>query len=476
MGKITGFLEYARQVPEDRPVQERLKDWRNVHIRVSEEKLKIQTARCMDCGVPFCHKGCPLGNIIPEWNDLVYKNRWKEALHLLLLTNDFPEITGRVCPAPCEGSCVLNIDDNSVTIEQIELEIIEHAYESGWMVPILPNHRTGKKVVVIGSGPSGLACANQLNRAGHWVTVFERNDKPGGILMYGIPDFKLEKLVVNRRIDLMKAEGIEFKTGTHVGVNVSPDELRKNYDVIILAGGAGKARDLNIPGRKLEGIYPAMQYLTLQNKRSQGDQIPDEKFISAKDKNVIVIGGGDTGSDCHGTALRQGAKQVLSIELLPKPPIGRTLYNPWPEWPRIFRNSSSHKEGGKREWSVLTKKFTGGNGQVKKIHLVRLQWEENQNGSPSKMTEIPGSDFELDVDLVILALGFVGPETDTVIEQLGLKLTERGNLATDKNFMTNVAGIFSCGDMRRGQSLVVWAIEEGREAARSVDQYLVGQT
>lgn len=476
MGKITGFLEQGRAIPEDRPVSERIKDWKDVHTRVPEDLLKIQASRCMDCGVPFCHKGCPLGNIIPDWNDLVYHNRWKEALETLLLTNNFPEFTGRVCPAPCEDSCVLNINDNPVTIERIEQEIIEHAYDDGWMKPNPPKQRTGKKVAVIGSGPSGLACADQLNKAGHSVTVFERHDRVGGILMYGIPDFKLEKWVLFRRINLMKEEGVEFKTNAHIGVNVPAEEIRKNFDVIVLAGGSTQSRDLNIPGRELKGIHFAMAYLPLQNKKNQGDIISDDKFITAKDKNVVVIGGGDTGSDCHGTALRQGAKQVYSIELLPKPPARRTIGNPWPEWGKIFRTSSSHQEGGMRDWSVSTKKFSGENGHVKKLHLVRLEWKESSNGSPPKMVEIPGSEFELEADLVLLALGFSGPEKNTLLKQLGIEFTERGTVKVDKNYMTSVPGIFSCGDMQRGQSLVVWAIWEGRESARGVDQYLMGKT
>lgn len=476
MGKITGFKEFRRDIPEDRPAAERTKDWKDVHVRFPEEALKTQASRCMDCGIPFCHKGCPLGNIIPDWNDLVYRDRWKPALETLLSTNNFPEFTGRICPAPCEDSCVLNINDNPVAIERIEQGIIEHAYDAGWMKPNPPKHRTGKKVAVIGSGPSGLACADQLNKAGHTVTVFERNDRVGGLLMYGIPDFKLEKAVVLRRVQLMKDEGVTFKTNSHVGVNVPAEDLRKNFDALVLAGGATKPRDLPIPGRELQGIHFAMEFLPLQNKKNQGDSIPEDKFISAKGRNVVVLGGGDTGSDCHGTSLRQGAKQVCSLELLPKPPEKRTLGNPWPEWGRVFRTSSSHEEGGKRDWSVMTKSFSGENGKVKKLNMVRLEWKDSGNGAPLKMTEVPGSEFSIEADLVLLALGFLGPETNNAIQQLGLKLTDRGNVAVDKNYMTNVPGIFSCGDMRRGQSLVVWAIWEGREASRGVDQFLMGET
>lgn len=476
MGKITGFLETKREIPKDRPIQERLKDWKDVHTHFPIELIQKQGARCMDCAVPFCHKGCPLGNIIPDWNDLVYRNHWKEALDRLLSTNNFPEFTGRICPAPCEDACVLNINDDPVTIERIEQEIIEQAYKEGYVKPNPPKNRTGKKIAVVGSGPAGLACADQLNKAGHSLTVFERSDRVGGLLMYGIPDFKLEKWVVLRRLNLMKEEGIEFRTNAYVGVNVSVQELKNNFDSIVLAGGATKPRDLKIPGRELKGIHFAMDYLSLQNKKNQGDNIPDDQFISAKNKVVVILGGGDTGSDCHGTALRQGAKQVYSFELLPKPPLVRNPNNPWPEWGRIFRTSSSHEEGGMRDWSILTKSFSGENGQVKKINMVRLNWTESQNGSQPKMEEIPGSEFSLDVDLVLLALGFLGPETNTMIQQLGVSLTDRGNVKVDSNYMTNVNGIFSCGDMRRGQSLVVWAIWEGRECARYVDKFLMGET
>ena len=476
MGKITGFKEYPRDIPPDRPAGERIKDYQDVHNRFPEERLQTQAARCMDCGVPFCHKGCPLGNVIPDWNDLIYRNRWRDALDRLLSTNNFPEFTGRVCPAPCEEACVLNINDNPVTIERIEQGIAEHAYEAGWMVPSPPKKRTGKSVAVIGSGPSGLACADQLNRAGHLVTVYERNDRPGGILTYGIPDFKLEKTVVRRRLKLMEAEGVSFVVNAHVGVNVPAAELRRKFDAVVLAGGATRSRDLNIPGRELDGVHLAMDYLPLQNRRNQGVAVPDDKFITAKGKRVVILGGGDTGSDCHGTALRQGAGSVTSFELLPKPPGARAGSNPWPEWPRVFRTSSSHEEGGSRDWSVQTKRFSGEGGKVKKIHLVRLEWTGGMNGSPFKMNEVPGTEFEVPADLVLLALGFLGPEKGTLLKELGVALTPRGTVQADKDYMTNVPGIFSCGDMRRGQSLVVWAIWEGRECARGVDAHLMGET
>jgi len=476
MGKITGFLENRREIPSDRPVKERIQDWKDVHGHFTDAALRSQAGRCMDCGVPFCHKGCPLGNIIPEWNDLIYRNHWKEALEMLLSTNNFPEFTGRICPAPCEESCVLAINDRPVAIERIEQEIIEHGYKEGWMKPAPPAQRTGKKVAVIGSGPSGLACADQLNKAGHSVTVFERSDRVGGLLMYGIPDFKLEKHVVLRRVQLMKEEGIEFKTNSHVGVNVQAKEIQKNFDAVVLAGGAAQARGLDVPGRELKGIYPAMSYLPLQNRKNQGDSISEEEFISAKGKHVIILGGGDTGSDCHGTALRQGAKSVHSFELLPKPPEFRSTGNPWPDWPRTIRTSSSHEEGGERDWGINTKKFTGEKGLVQRIHMARVNWEGGQNGAPYKMVEIPGSEFELPADLVLLALGFLGPETNTMLKDFGVTLTPRTHVQVDKDYMTNVPGIFSCGDMRRGQSLVVWAIWEGRECARCVDLILMGST
>lgn len=474
MGKITGFKELDRTIPADRPTAERIKDYKDVHGHFTDEQVKGQASRCMDCGIPFCHKGCPLGNIIPDWNDLVYRNHWKEALESLLSTNNFPEFTGRICPAPCEDSCVLNIDQRPVTIERIEQEIIEHGFKLGHMKPNPPEKRTGKKIAVVGSGPSGLACADQLNKAGHSVTVFERNDRVGGLLMYGIPDFKLEKWVVKRRIDLMKEEGVEFKTNSHVGVNVKVEDLKKNFDAIILAGGATNARDLKIPGRELKGVHFAVDFLSQQNKRNQGDTVPKEIEITAKDKNVVVLGGGDTGSDCHGTSLRQGAKKVYSFELLPKPPAKRAGNNPWPEWGRVFRTSSSHEEGGQRDWSVLTKSFSGENGVLKKINMVRLNWVDSPTGP--KMEEVPGSEFSLDADLVLLALGFLGPETNTMIQQLGLKLTDRGNVQVDKDYASSVPGVFACGDMRRGQSLVVWAIWEGREAARCVDSFLMKES
>ena len=470
MGNPTGFLEIARITPERRPVDERLHDWKEVYKDFPEEKLKAQASRCMDCGVPFCHQGCPLGNIIPDWNDLVYRDRWKDALDRLLATNNFPEFTGRICPAPCEGSCVLGINADPVTIKNIEVSIIDRAFKEGVIKASRPLTRTGKGVAVVGSGPAGLAAAAQLNQAGHWVTVFERADRIGGLLRYGIPEFKMEKQVLDRRLHLMVEEGIMFRTSANVGVNVSVEELRREFDAVLLAGGSTAPRDLPVPGRDLKGIYFAMQFLPLQNKRCEGDEIPDSEFISAKDKRVVIIGGGDTGADCLGTVHRQGARAVVQFELLPKPPLDRAADNPWPNWPNIFRTSSAHEEGGDREYSVLTKSFTGQDGRVTQLHGVRVEFEGRT------MREIPGSEFTLDVDLVLLAMGFLGPERNGMLDQLGVTINERGNVATDGEKMTSVPGIFAAGDMSRGQSLVVWAIREGRVAARCIDKYLMGTT
>jgi len=473
MGKITGFVEYKRENPARRPVTERLKDWGEYELKPSDDKLKVQGARCMDCGIPFCHKGCPLGNIIPDWNDLVYRGRWREALDRLHSTNNFPEFTGRVCPAPCEEACVLNINNDPVTIKLIEKNIIDHGFAEGWVPPQPAARRTGKKVAVVGSGPSGLACAQQLARAGHSVTVFERSDRIGGLLMYGIPDFKLEKRYVNRRVDQMRAEGVEFVTSCNVGADIDGDTLRSRFDAICLTIGSTKPRDLPIPGRELAGIHFAMDFLPQQNKRNAGDTIDPAISITATGKRVVILGGGDTGSDCLGTSNRQGAIEVSQFELLPMPPAQRTHEMPWPEWPMILRTSTSHEEGVRRDWSIGTKKFTGHNGRVSKLHAVRLAWQR-ENGR-MVMEEVADSEFDLDCDLVLLALGFLSPETETVVTQLGLKLDQRGNIACE-NYTTSVPGVFAAGDARRGQSLVVWAIWEGREAARTVDRYLSGET
>ena len=475
MGDPAGFLEIARVVPDRRPVAERLKDWREVYRVFPEDKLRGQAARCMDCGIPFCQEGCPLGNIIPDWNDLVYRNQWKEAIERLSATNNFPEFTGRLCPAPCEGSCVLGINDDAVTIKQIEVTIVDRAFEEGWIKATPPDFRTGKKVAVVGSGPAGLAAADLLNRAGHTVTVFERDDRIGGLLRYGIPDFKMEKRILDRRLDLMEAEGVEFQTGANVGVNVGVDDLRSDYDALLLAGGATASRDLPVPGRDLDGIHFAMDYLPLQNQRCNGDDIPDEKFITARDKRVVIIGGGDTGADCLGTAHRQGARSIHQLELLDRPPDHRAPDNPWPAWPNIFRTSPAHEEGGAREYNFSTKRFSGSDGHVEKLHAVKVQISSREGGR-LQIDEVPDSEFELEVDLVLLAMGFVGPEKEGMLSQLGVELTDRGNVAADERMMTNVDGIFAAGDMARGQSLIVWAIQEGRVAARGIDEYLMGST
>jgi glutamate synthase (NADPH/NADH) small chain len=473
MGKPTGFIEIGRKKQPTRPVAERLKDWREVYLPYSNETLRQQGARCMDCGIPFCHQGCPLGNLIPDWNDLVYRDRWQTAIERLLATNNFPEFTGRLCPAPCEGSCVLGINDDPVTIKGIENAIIERAFDEGWIIPKPPAHRTGKRIAVVGSGPAGLAAADQLNRAGHLVTVFERADRIGGLLRYGIPEFKMEKRVLERRLAIMAAEGVVFRTGANIGGNIPAEELRREFDAIVLAGGATAPRDLPIPGRQLKGVHFAMEYLTLQNRRNEGDAVADADFISAAGRRVVIIGGGDTGADCLGTAHRQGARSVHQFELLPKPPDTRADHNPWPTWPQIFRVSTAHEEGGERLYSVSTTGFEGRDGQVvalKGHSVVPVQEQGRMSFAP-----VPGSEFTLECDLVLLAMGFTGPERG-VVDQLGVTLTDRGTVARDTNWMTNVPGVFAAGDMQRGQSLIVWAIAEGRSAARGVDQWLMGQS
>jgi len=470
MGNPKGFLEIGRVGFERRPVEERIQDWNEVYKEFPEDKLKAQASRCMDCGVPFCHQGCPLGNIIPDWNDLVYRGQWQEALLRLLATNNFPEFTGRLCPAPCEGSCVLGINADPVTIKNIEVMIIDRAFKEGIVRPRRPVRRTGKAVAIVGSGPAGLAAAAQLNQAGHWVTVYERDDRIGGLLRYGIPEFKMEKKILDRRLNIMLEEGVVFRTNANVGVNVSVEELRREFDAILLAGGATAPRDLQVPGRELKGVYFAMEFLPLQNKRCEGDNIPDADFISAKDQRVVIIGGGDTGADCLGTVHRQGCRSVVQFEILPQPPGERAADNPWPNWPNIFRTSSAHEEGGGREYCVLTTKLTGRNGHVEQLHVIRVEFEGRN------MREIPGTEFTIDADLVLLAMGFLGPEKKGMLDQLGVVINERGNVATNAEKMTHIPGVFAAGDMSRGQSLIVWAIREGRQAARFIDKYVMGFT
>ena len=466
MGKVTGFKEYTREVPHRRPVDVRVNDYLEVYEPFPEEKLRAQAARCMDCGVPFCHTGCPVTNIIPDWNDLVYRDQWREAIRVLHSTNNFPEFTGRICPAPCEAACVLGINEPPVTIKVIEKTIVDRAWEEGWIHPEPPESRTGKRVAIVGSGPAGLAAAQQLNRAGHWVTVFEKADRLGGLLRYGIPDFKLEKWILDRRLEQMTSEGVRFQTKSHVGDNLPVEDIRKEFDAILLAGGAESPRDLKVPGRELKGIHFAMEFLPQQNKRNAGDSVPDQ--ILATGKRVVIIGGGDTGADCLGTCHRHKAKSIHQFEIMPMPPPERAPSTPWPLWPLQLRVESAHEEGGKREWGIATTKFTGDDkGNVKQLHAIRV-------GTPPKFEAIPGTDFTLDADLVLLALGFTGPVKQGMVEQFGLSLDARGNLATNGNYLTSVPGIFSAGDMRRGQSLVVWAISEGRKAARAIDEHLMG--
>ena len=487
MGKTTGFIEYNRSLPVMRSPAERVRDWSEFHQHTSEEALREQGARCMDCGVPFCHtgkiiagmaSGCPINNLIPEWNDLVYRGRWREALQRLLLTNNFPEFTGRVCPAPCEGSCVLGINNDPVTIKSIEETIIDKAFEEGWIVPEPPTFRTEKRVAIIGSGPAGLACAAELNKAGHWVTVFERADRIGGLLMYGIPNMKLDKSIVQRRVDLMKAEGVKFIVNANVGCDISVDQLRNDFDAIVLCCGATKARDLPIEGRNLNGIHLAMEYLHRNTKSLLDSNLTDGNFINAEGKDVIVIGGGDTGTDCVATALRHGSKSLVQFEIMQRPPDERATDNPWPQWPKVFRADYGQEEAAAlfgsdpREFCIMSKRFVDdGRGNLAGVETVRIEWVKDGNGRIAPR-EIQGTEKIWPAQAVFLALGFVGPEKEGPVEQLGVSLNERGNVTVDENKMTNVKGVFAAGDVERGQSLVVWAIADGRAAARSVDDYL----
>jgi glutamate synthase (NADPH/NADH) small chain len=492
MGKPTGFIEFKRELPADRSAVDRVGDWDEFHLHMDESRLKQQGARCMDCGVPFCHtgtllagmaSGCPINNLIPEWNDLVYKGLWREALERLHKTNNFPEFTGRVCPAPCEGSCVLGINEPPVTIKTIECAIVDKGFEEGWVVPQPPAKRTGKKVAVVGSGPAGLACASQLNRAGHGVTVYERADRIGGLLMYGIPNMKLDKKeVVQRRIDLMAQEGVKFVTNTEIGKDIPAAQLQKDFDAVVLCGGATKPRDLPIEGRNLKGIHFAMEFLTLNTKSLLDSGHEDGKFIDAKGKNVIVIGGGDTGTDCVGTSMRHQCKSLIQFEILPKPPLERASDNPWPQWPKVYKMDYGQEEAAAkfgadpRVYGILTKRFVGDeSGNVNELHTVNVEWVAVNNGGPP-FREIPGSEKVWKADLVLLAMGFLGPE-DAVLSQLSVERDPRTNAkAEEGKYATNVPGVFAAGDMRRGQSLVVWAIKEGREAARECDRYLMGST
>jgi glutamate synthase (NADPH) small chain len=473
VGKPTGFIEIQRSKAHSRPIEVRVRDWKEVYLRETEADMRQQGARCMDCGIPFCHQGCPLGNLIPEWNDLVYRNRWQTAIERLHATNNFPEFTGRLCPAPCEGSCVLGINSDPVTIKTIEVSIVERAFEEGWIRAQPPSSRTGRSVAVVGSGPAGLAAADQLNRAGHLVTVFERADRIGGLLRYGIPEFKLEKRWLDRRLALMAQEGVVFRPGLNIGVDVPVGALRRDFDAIVLCGGATAPRDLPIPGRDLGGIHFAMEYLTQQNRLCEGDAVCETDRISASGKHVVIIGGGDTGADCLGTVHRQGAVSVSQFELMPRPPDERAADNPWPMWPTIFRTSSAHEEGGERVYSVSTDRFVADDGgRVSSLRAVR--GEMVREGDRMRFETLPGSSFEVKADLVLLAMGFLGPERGSLLDSLGVKVTERGNVWRDANWMTSERGVFTAGDMQRGQSLIVWAIADGRSAARGVDAYLMG--
>lgn len=474
MGKLRGFMEYGRKTASRLPIHQRLENYKEFDVRLDDEELAKQGARCMDCGVPFCHKGCPLGNVIPDWNHFNYVGRHEEAITRLHSTNNFPEFTGRICPAPCEAACVLNINDDAVSIKLIERQTVDRAFDKGLIKPQPPESKTGKTVAVVGSGPAGMAAAQQLARAGHDVTLFERADRIGGLLRYGIPDFKMEKHLIDRRMEQMVEEGVTFKTGVNVGVDITADELREQFDAVLITTGATKARDLPIEGRELKGVHLAMDFLPQQNKVVAGDEVPDQ--ILATGKKVVILGGGDTGSDCLGTSHRHHAETVHQYELMPQPPEEEDGPLTWPNWPMKMRTSSSQEEGGQRDWAILTKRFSGdAEGNVTRLHGVRVEWDKGEDGR-MQMKEVPGSEFEQEVDLVLLALGFVGPEKPGLVEDLGVELDARGNVKADETYQTSVPGVFAAGDSRRGQSLVVWAIWEGREAARGIDTFLMGST
>ncbi len=479
MGKPTGFMEYERLERSFKPPADRVQHFREFVIPLEDAEVSLQGARCMDCGIPFCHEGCPVNNIIPDWNDLVYQGNWEEAATVLHSTNNFPEFTGRICPAPCEAACTLNIDDNPVTIKTIECAIIDKAWENNQVTPQIAAHKTGKRVAVVGSGPAGMACAQQLARAGHEVAVFEKSDRIGGLLRYGIPDFKMEKYIIDRRMTQMQAEGVTFHTETHVGGNLPAKQLLAEYDAVALTGGSEHPRDLEVPGRELNGVHFAMTFLPQQNKRNAGDDIDPGVALTAKDKHVVVIGGGDTGSDCIGTSFRQGAVSVTQLEILPQPPEKENKALTWPNWPLKLRTSSSQEEGAERDWAVTTRTIEGKDGQVTAINCVRLEWKQDTHGAWN-MEEIPGSEFQLKADLVLLAMGFMHPVFEGMLEELGIALDSRGNVKGstegDRAYYTSLDKVFSAGDMRRGQSLVVWAIREGRQCARSIDEYLTGSS
>ncbi len=476
MGKPTGFIEIARRERSYTPEKERLKHYDEFTVPLSDPEVRQQGARCMDCGIPYCHDGCPINNIIPEWNDLVYQGEWRESLRILHSTNNFPEFTGRICPAPCEAACTLNITDQPVTIKTIEVSIVEKGWQEGWIVPRIAKRRTGKNIAVVGSGPAGMACSQQLARAGHSVVLYEKNARIGGLMRYGIPDFKMEKHFIDRRMAQMRAEGVEFRPNSHIGITIPIEEIQEKFDAVVLTGGAEHPRDMPVPGRELPGVHFAMEFLTQQNRRLNSEPLGEGPEIMATGKHVVVIGGGDTGSDCVGTSNRHGAASVTQLEIMPKPPEREDKALTWPDWPLKLRTSSSHDEGCERDWSILTKKIKERNGKIEALELVHITWGQDQDGAMT-MNEVPGSSFELKADLVLLAMGFVHPIKTGMLEDMGVELDRHGNVRADTvDYATSISGVWSAGDMRRGQSLVVWAIREGRQCARAVDQALMGSS